>query len=218
MTDKSLEKKAVKIKNKSYVLVSDRVIYFNENYKDGYIQSQLIRWEDDIIVVKATIVPDVSTPERKFVDYAQEKVGDGYINKTSALENACTSAVGRALAMMGIGVIDSIASVDEINKAENRSKATPRKFSPNDLFVKCDFKDKKTQATLKDINGKWIPEKKIWHVYGTDENKQVLSLIPDIEVFGPKGTKIDLEKDAAVESFEKEIIQGVQPPDFPLDK
>jgi transcriptional regulator NrdR family protein len=39
------------------------------------------------------------------------------VNKTAALENAETSAVGRALAMMGIGVIESIASVDEINKA-----------------------------------------------------------------------------------------------------
>ena len=34
------------------------------------------------------------------------------------MENAETSAVGRALAMMGIWVIDSIASADEIKKAE----------------------------------------------------------------------------------------------------
>ena len=31
--------------------------------------------------------------------------------------------MGRALAFLGIGVIDSIASVDEINKAENTAKA-----------------------------------------------------------------------------------------------
>ena len=63
----------------------------------------------------------MSAPDRYFTGLSQEKVGDGYINKTSAMENSETSAVGRALAMMGIGVIDSIASVDEVRKAENRS-------------------------------------------------------------------------------------------------
>ena len=39
------------------------------------------------------------------------------VNKTAALENASTSAVGRALGYMGIGVIESIASADEMAKA-----------------------------------------------------------------------------------------------------
>ncbi len=34
----------------------------------------------------------------KAVDYAEEIVGSSMVNKTSALENACTSAIGRALA------------------------------------------------------------------------------------------------------------------------
>lgn len=34
----------------------------------------------------------------KAVDYAEEIVGNSPVNKTSALENACTSAIGRALA------------------------------------------------------------------------------------------------------------------------
>lgn len=118
MNDKNLKSKAVNIKGKQYVLVADRVIYFNENYPNGQIETDLITSpESEKIVIKATIVPDVSKP-RKFTGYSQATVGDGYINKTSALENAETSAVGRALAMMGIGVIESIASVDEINKAK----------------------------------------------------------------------------------------------------
>ena len=46
------------------------------------------------------------------------------------MENAETSAVGRALAMMGIGVIDSIASVDELNKAKNRGTGTKTQTTP----------------------------------------------------------------------------------------
>lgn len=113
--DKSLKNKAIDIKGKKYILVSDRVIYFNETYPDGQIQTELVSQPDSkTIIVKATVKP---RPEQTFTGYSQAVIGDGYINKTSALENAETSAVGRALAFMGIGVIDSVASVDEINKA-----------------------------------------------------------------------------------------------------
>ena len=42
-----------------------------------------------------------------------------YINKTSALENAESSSIWRALWFMGIWITDSIASADEIIKATN---------------------------------------------------------------------------------------------------
>lgn len=120
MSDKELKSKAINIKGKSYVLVSDRIIYFNEQYPNGSIETsyELI---ENMFVAKATVTPDVKEPARRFVDHSQAVIGDGMVNKTAALENACTSAVGRALAFMGIGVIDSIASVDEINKAVGAS-------------------------------------------------------------------------------------------------
>ena len=120
--DKSLKNRAIDIKGKKYVLVSDRVLYFNENYPNWSIQTsrESVDWME---IVKAFVVPNIDQPTRMFTGYSQAKWGDGFINKTSALENAETSAVGRALAMMWIWVIDSIASVDEINKAENTAKA-----------------------------------------------------------------------------------------------
>jgi 2,4-dienoyl-CoA reductase-like NADH-dependent reductase (Old Yellow Enzyme family) len=117
--DKSLKDKAIKIQNKDYVLVSDRVIFFNEEYPEGSITTELVSEADsDMVIVKATVRPDVG---RQFTGYSQATWGDGFINKTAALENAETSAVGRALALMGIGVIDSIASVDEIKKAQTQA-------------------------------------------------------------------------------------------------
>jgi len=118
-----LNDKAISIKGKQYVLVSDRVIYFNETYPEGSITTELISApESDKIIIKATVYPNgglerVGGAFRTFTGYSQATVGDGYINKTSALENAETSAVGRALGFMGIGVIESIASADEMNKA-----------------------------------------------------------------------------------------------------
>lgn len=122
-----LEDKAIDIKGKKYVLVSDRVLYFNENYPNGRIQTELLSAiGSENIYMRATVWPDVDKPDRSFTGYSQARVGDGYINKTSACENCETSAVGRALGFMGIGVIESIASVDEINKANNAaSEPTP---------------------------------------------------------------------------------------------
>lgn len=132
---KELKDKAIDIKWKKYVLVSDRVLYFNENYPNWAITTErFTEWE--LEVVKATVYPDLASPLRYFTWYSQAKWGDGYINKTSALENAETSAVGRALAFMGIWVIDSIASADEMNKAtasglKRMTDADYKKFEQN---------------------------------------------------------------------------------------
>lgn len=117
---KDLTDKAIDFKGKKYVLVSDRVLYFNETYPQGSITTELVSApQDDLVIVKATVKPN---DKQTFTGYSQATWGEGYINKTSALENAETSAVGRALAFMGIGVIESIASADEINKTSYGGK------------------------------------------------------------------------------------------------
>jgi hypothetical protein len=114
--DKTLKSKAISIKGKSYVQVKDRIIFFNENYPNGSIQTKM--WSrGDIIRVKAYVIPDVSNEHRVFNGFSESVRGGEGVDKTSAIENCETSAVGRALAMMGIGVLDSVASADELRKA-----------------------------------------------------------------------------------------------------
>lgn len=128
-----LKDKAIDIKWNKYVLVSDRVRYFNENYPNWCIQTErFLEW--DMEIFKATVIPDIEKPERYFTWYSQAKRVKELdpkkkmdVNLTSALENAETSAVWRALAFMWIGVIDSIASADEIKKAENEEKRQEKK-------------------------------------------------------------------------------------------
>ena len=125
---KELKDKSINIKGKEYILVKDRVLYFNENYPNGKIETELLsELNSEMVVMKATITPDVGNPIRIFTGFSQATWGDGYINKTAAMENCETSAVGRALGMMGIGVIDSIASADEYNKAQTQPIYTPKK-------------------------------------------------------------------------------------------
>lgn len=162
-----LKDKAIDIKGKKYVLVSDRVLYFNENYPNWAITTErFTEWE--LEVVKATVIPDVSTPLRAFTWYSQAKWGDGYINKTSALENAETSAVGRALAFMGIWVIDSIASADEMNKAwaSGLKKMTDADFKKLEA-VKSNYKDWDEAVAVAKTKYEidWILEAKIRALY-----------------------------------------------------
>jgi len=159
--DKSLKDKAVNIKGKSYVQVSDRIIFFNGLYENGRIQTELLTPpESQLIVMKSTVTPDVDKPERSFTGWSQEKVGDGMVNKTSALENAETSAVGRALGMLGIGVIESIASVDEINKAKNNESHTLKTPAKTTSDVKC--KDCGAGTKTSSNTGKPYCEKLCW--------------------------------------------------------
>ena len=165
---KDLKDKAVKIQGKDYVLVSDRVVYFNENYSEGCIKTEMVSpIGSEEIIIKATVIPQTKFPERYFNGYSQAVKGQGYINKTSALENAETSAVGRALAMMGIGVIESIASVDEINKAKSSPGYVPKKAPQMDTQVATPATPAVLKKTEIDKSGsapqKQCPLCKKWH-------------------------------------------------------
>jgi hypothetical protein len=115
----------IDIKGKPYVLVKDRILAFHELHPNGSIVAEQLP-DTERVLVRATVTPDVANPARIFTAHSQAIWGDGYINKTSALENAETSAVGRALAMLGIGIIDSVASADEMAKAATANAAKPR--------------------------------------------------------------------------------------------
>lgn len=112
--------KTINIHGKEYVEVKERVRYLaEENDKPYSIETDYDYFpERKLWVVRATLTLDGQI----FTGLAQEVESDNYkeVNSTSALENCETSAVGRACAFAGIGIVDSIASVDEINKAKNR--------------------------------------------------------------------------------------------------
>lgn len=131
MTDKL---PTIQIKGKEYVMVKDRVMAFNENFPEGSIITEILSPIDSkVIVVRATVYPESSNQFRKYVGHSQAVIGQGMINTTAALENAETSAVGRALAMMGIGVIESMASAEEITKATKG--ATRHEVEPDEDFL-----------------------------------------------------------------------------------
>jgi len=109
--------KTIDIKGKQYVDVAERVRYFNETYPNGKITTGIIKDEDGVVIMQSIATPDVAVSNRYFTGTAYEKEGSTFINKTSYIENCETSAVGRALGFMGIGIETSIASAHEVANA-----------------------------------------------------------------------------------------------------
>ena len=109
----------VQIHNKDYFTVAERIASFREKHPDYAIETQLISQDDDKVIMKALVMDG----ERLLATgYAEEVRGSTSINKTSALENAETSAVGRALAFFGLAGTE-IASADEVAGAIKQQAA-----------------------------------------------------------------------------------------------
>ena len=103
----------VKIHNKDYKTVALRIQEFREKHPDFTIQTELVEANDVLVVMKATISMGSTVIS---TGYAEEVRAASKINSTSALENAETSAVGRALAFFGLAGTE-IASADEVANA-----------------------------------------------------------------------------------------------------
>ena len=75
---------------------------------------------------------------------AYEVEGSSFINKTSFIENCETSAIGRALGNLGIGIDTSVASYEEVANAVKQQSNKPA--------VKEELSEEKFNAMLKAAN------------------------------------------------------------------
>ena len=84
---------------KDYAMVVERVKEFNSRYPDGQILTEIVSNIADVVIFKAhAVVNGVILG----TGHAMEREGSSNINKTSNLECAETSAIGRCLAF-GLG-------------------------------------------------------------------------------------------------------------------
>ncbi len=113
----------IDIDGKSYTTVANRIAIFRRYFSDYSIVTDVLQ-NDDIKVVVQT---KITTPSGVIIatGLAEEFRGKNIINTTSALENAETSSIGRALACLSLGGSE-YASANELENAlaqqENNSK------------------------------------------------------------------------------------------------
>jgi hypothetical protein len=104
--------KTITIKGKEYVPVVERVKEAHAQDKDLEITTEATE-TGNRVAVKAT----VTFKGKKFTGMSQAEWGKGMMGDV-ALEVAETSAVGRALGFAGIGLLDGIATADEMRKVK----------------------------------------------------------------------------------------------------
>lgn len=157
--------KTIKIHGNDYVTVNERIMFFREHYSKWSIETEIIYCDEKRCLVKA-VVRDESG-RIMATGTAQEIAGSNYINKSSHVENAETSAWGRALGCLGIGIEGGIASADEVINATNHStEALKLKEMPEDVKIK--FKELKLSVgQVKDFCAK--------QDYDWDKIKQLLN-------------------------------------------
>ena len=134
--------KTTNIKGKQYVEVNERIKYFRtaKEYDGWTLTSELISLETYSCVVRA----EIRNADGNLVatGFAQEDRTSSHINKTSYVENCETSAWGRALANLGIGIDTSIASSEEVSMAIAKEQKAPAQTSApkeqeEDTFAKA---------------------------------------------------------------------------------
>ena len=105
----------IQIHKKEYKTVALRVTEFlaSPTHKEWSIETDLI--SDGTNVVMKSTIKDVDGRIRG-TGYAEEVRGSTNINKTSAVENCETSAIGRALSAVGFGGTE-YASANEVTDA-----------------------------------------------------------------------------------------------------
>jgi hypothetical protein len=81
-----------------YEPVASRLARFWEKHPEGRVITKLITIEGDRVIVQADIYVDREDDRPVATDFAEELRGSSNVNKTSHIENAATSAIGRALA------------------------------------------------------------------------------------------------------------------------
>lgn len=103
-----------------YVPVSERLEHFYKDYPSGRVLTSIVEHdaEHGFVLIRAEIYRQHDDAMPAATGHAFENRSEGYVNKTSYIENCETSATGRALALLGYEIKRGIASREEMEKTE----------------------------------------------------------------------------------------------------
>ena len=172
----------VNIKGKEYATVASRVGIFRRHFPSYSIVTDIVVDDEQRVVIKASIFDE--SEKILATGYAEEIRGQGVINTTSAIENAETSAIGRALAAFGL-IGGEYASSFEVGNAIQKQSLMQNDDhqdvktivqQENDKLKEADLsvyiqdglliiqgKTFGKQNLIKKLGYKWNPSKKVWY-------------------------------------------------------
>jgi hypothetical protein len=120
MNQKSSNTGVINIHGRDYQTVALRVTNFRSGYPNHSLITEILSRDEEWVVMVAKILDEAGRVIA--TGHAEEHRKASQINKTSALENCETSAIGRALAAFGIGGTE-FASANEVQNAVHQQEA-----------------------------------------------------------------------------------------------
>lgn len=174
MTFEELQKvnatiKTTNIRGKEYAEVKERIKAFRQLFPEGFIHTRIADLKEGFVVIAA----EVGYYDKDVNGYMTERIlgtGTAYerekgsINGTSFIENCETSAVGRAMGMLGIGIDTAIASADEMKSATaaQENDEIVEEVKKTEVTTIDDMKVKILTQKLVEAN---IPMEKVFKLY-----------------------------------------------------
>lgn len=123
--------KFTSIRGKEYAEVNQRILAFWALFPEGRIECEILSDTGTRIDMQARTYRTEDAARPATVAHAFEVKG-GAINSTSYVENCETSAVGRALGLLGIGANTAVASAEEVlNAIAQQEAAQPKRSRAN---------------------------------------------------------------------------------------
>lgn len=169
--------KAMTIDGRPYVKVSERVKFFRRKHKFYSLTTEIVELDDDHCILRGVVKNLFGRV--KATGLAREVRGEGDINETSYVENCETSAWGRALGNMGIGIDTDIASYDEVRKTGYKAKGiSPHGEGTNEDIISLKLAELNDCKTVGDLE---IAKEKMEDTYIYFEKRKEFGCIETIE-------------------------------------
>ena len=196
-------------KKSKYVLVKTRLQYFRKHFENGSISTEILHFDKESVMMKASVFINgqlVST------GIAHEDKDAGYVNKTSFVECCETSAVGRALGILGIGISESVATYDEVRAAIQQQEQMEkndelREYKAGNLSVSlAQAIEEDDEVGIKEVENDYRGDKKLAELVKASLNPEQVHYMAE--------RKERLSEERKIKSAEKEAMNKKLAKDF----
>jgi hypothetical protein len=172
-----------------YIPVAARVVKFYEDHPEGRILTAIVEHDhaSGFILMRAEVYRNSDDQLPAATGHAFEIQGEGFVNKTSHIENCETGSVGRALANLGYEVKEAQRpqETQKTTRPQAVSRLAEREEKPNgarydvDILAALDALGKKPNSPWLDdqIKRKYPDHEGAWHKLSPERKGELASAL-----------------------------------------